>query len=363
VTQDTRETQQADVLVVGGGVAGIAASVAAAAAGARTLLLERADVLGGVATQANVHTFCGLFEPRPEDRFVYTNPGFAPWFAEGLKRAGGALEPEVHGKVGVLPTFPPRVGEHAWEVARSFPMLTVSLDSTLTGLEMGSSEGDPWIATYRGNGRTAEVRACIVIDASGDAIASELAGAELAEPASEELQHATLIFRVSGAASADLVGYGRLRLSAKVARAARTGDLPRSCESVLIRPGESPDEAYISLNLPKSDESAYSPLDPDFMQSYTDEARDFAEALIGYLANQVPGWQDCALISWPLRIGVRETRTIVGCYVMNELDITKGQHFPDAVCRSSWPIELWHGHPKPSPRSRCARSSAAAART
>ena len=91
----TPKMQEADVLVVGGGVAGLAASVAAAAAGARTVLLERGAVLGGAITQANVHTICGLFEPPQSERFVYTNPGFAPWFADGLRQAGGALAPEV----------------------------------------------------------------------------------------------------------------------------------------------------------------------------------------------------------------------------------------------------------------------------
>src|SRR5262245_42383388 len=51
-----------DVAVVGGGIAGVSAALAAADRGARTLILEAAEALGGNATAAFVHTLCGLYE-------------------------------------------------------------------------------------------------------------------------------------------------------------------------------------------------------------------------------------------------------------------------------------------------------------
>ena len=55
-----------DVAVVGGGPAGVAAAISAARLGARTLLVERSEWLGGNATNAFVHTICGLFAPADE---------------------------------------------------------------------------------------------------------------------------------------------------------------------------------------------------------------------------------------------------------------------------------------------------------
>ena len=52
-----------DVLVVGGGSAGVAAALAAARQGAATVLIEQASQLGGMGSQALVHTFCGLYHP------------------------------------------------------------------------------------------------------------------------------------------------------------------------------------------------------------------------------------------------------------------------------------------------------------
>ena len=63
ITEPARETPivaEAEVLVLGGGPAGIAAAAAAARTGARTLLLERYGFLGGMGTAAMVTNFCGL---------------------------------------------------------------------------------------------------------------------------------------------------------------------------------------------------------------------------------------------------------------------------------------------------------------
>ena len=79
-----------DVLVIGGGGAGLAAAVTAARAGAHTILVERHGVLGGMATVALVHSVCGLYFLREEPDAVLAHPGFPSEFAERLIRAGAA---------------------------------------------------------------------------------------------------------------------------------------------------------------------------------------------------------------------------------------------------------------------------------
>ena len=82
-----------DVAVVGGGVAGIAAAISAAGSGAHTVLVERADALGGNVSQAFVHTICGLYLAAESGDAIPANPGFPQRFAAILRETGAAGDP------------------------------------------------------------------------------------------------------------------------------------------------------------------------------------------------------------------------------------------------------------------------------
>src|SRR5580658_5677164 len=120
-----------DVLVMGGGTAGVAAALSAARAGASVLLVERSDVLGGNATQALVHSFCGLFLPPANQEYRYANPGFAERLAKWLISRGAALPPETHGKVGVLPTCPEKMAGLLREAGTLVSGMTVAYSTSL----------------------------------------------------------------------------------------------------------------------------------------------------------------------------------------------------------------------------------------
>ena len=92
-----------DVLVAGGGSAGLAAAVSAARMGARTLLIEHHGSLGGMAPAALVHSICGLYRlPHGDGPPKIANIGFAEEFARRLILAGGASGPVRMGRVDVL---------------------------------------------------------------------------------------------------------------------------------------------------------------------------------------------------------------------------------------------------------------------
>src|SRR6202012_1505211 len=88
-----------EVAVLGGGPAGIAAAVASARAGRRTLLVERYGFLGGMGTAAGVTNFCGLHANRfgKMDQVVH---GIADDLLDGIARLDGLKEPHtVFGKI------------------------------------------------------------------------------------------------------------------------------------------------------------------------------------------------------------------------------------------------------------------------
>jgi len=329
-----------DVAVIGGGSAGVAAALAAAGAGARTLLAERSDVLGGNAAQAFVHTICGLYLGAEAGDAVPAHAGFPERFAAGLAQRGGAGRPERAGRVFFLPTDPPRLAAYARELCERAPGLSLHLRSALTSCEPG---GD-FALTFDGS---APADARIVVDASGDATAAALAGARVEASVPEELQAPSWIARVEGVDTRALEPFARLRASHAVAGAVRARALPASCESVLVRPIGAPraaGEVFLQLNVPKPDGAAYDPLDDAQREALEAGARAAAEAVLAFLRGSRPEFARARVAAWPRRLGVRESRRGVGDAVVTRDDVLAGRRRDDEVALSSWPIELWRDH-------------------
>ena len=100
-----RRAEHYDVIVAGGGSAGVAASVASARCGARTLLIERFGCLGGAATIRSVVTFCGLYTLGSNPRRVVG--GIADDIVGRLKSESAISPPQRHR--GVFAVFEPEV--------------------------------------------------------------------------------------------------------------------------------------------------------------------------------------------------------------------------------------------------------------
>jgi len=328
-----------DVAVVGGGTAGIAAAVAAARRGARTVLVERSDVLGGNAGNALVHTICGLFL-NDCDTPQWANPGLPREIAERLMARGAAAAPERAGRVFVLPTYPHRMRRALLDLCRETAGLTVRMEAALDQAVVGQDCCE--LSLREADGRST-VRGKLAIDASGDANLAHALGAEVeAEPASR-LQTPSLIVRLRGVEPDETKGFGRLRLSTAVARAEQRRQLPEGAGSVLVRPGARPGDAYLTVNIPRPPQDEM-PVDLEARLRLTENARALAERVVEFLRAERPGFRDCEVVEWPRLIGVRETRRVVGRERLESADIVEGRTRADAVARSTWPIEIWSDH-------------------
>jgi phytoene dehydrogenase-like protein len=105
-------TMNPDVLIIGGGSAGVAAALAAARQGADTLLVERHGFFGGAGTASLVHSFCGLYElPSSVDSACskVANPGIPAELERELLAQGIAHGPLRMGRVDVLMHQPQRL--------------------------------------------------------------------------------------------------------------------------------------------------------------------------------------------------------------------------------------------------------------
>src|SRR5580692_10471134 len=121
-----------DVLIIGGGAAGIAAATAAGRTSARTILLERYGFLGGLASAAWVGTICGLYlRDTTGSEAVPVSGGFAQEFAMRLQSASGAKPLRVDSGLWVLPYQPPDFARVADAIASETKNVTVALHATV----------------------------------------------------------------------------------------------------------------------------------------------------------------------------------------------------------------------------------------
>ena len=322
-----------DVCVAGGGSAGLAAAVAAARIGARTLLVERHGSLGGMASAALVHSVCGLYKlPGKGAPAELANKGFASEVAGRLLAGGQANGPVRMGRVDVLLHRPAAFARLADVLTRAeAPRLTIRLHTELTGADEGS-------ATLACRGRFQQVHARAWVDATGDAVLATLRGAPGETEPSERLQRPAFIFALGGVDAATLDDDGRLRLARRIVGAVRAGILPQGMLGAHFRASPQPGEAFVSIDLTGGPD--FDPLNSECLTSLEIEGRELGEALVSFLQREADGFSLAYVAAWPSRAGVRESRRIVGQYRVTADDIAAGTEFPDTVAWSAWPMEF-----------------------
>ena len=321
-----------DVLVAGGGSAGLAAAVSAARLGARTLLIERNGLLGGMASVAVVHSICGLYKlPKGEGRPVLANAGFAAEFASRLQSNGGAVGPVRMGRVAVLLQRPVAFAQLCDALVRETPALDVRLQSEIIATGTNS-------VTLTCRGRTHEVSAAAFVDATGDSVLAALRGAPCEIESGDRLQRPAYIFALGGVEVGKLDDHGRLRLARQIAEAVKAGTLPSAALGAHLRESAQPSEAFVTIDLEGGPD--FDPLEPVCLTRLETEGREVAGQLAAFLRRESAGFASSYVAAWPVRAGVRESRRIVGRYRLETGDIENGIQFPDAVAFAAWPIEL-----------------------
>jgi hypothetical protein len=344
-----------DVLVVGGGNAGCAAAIAAARRGARTLLVERYGFLGGTATAAMVGPWMTFHSG--EDRIV---GGIAQEIVERLMRKG-ASPGHLHDSSDYVATITPFDPEA--HKALLFEMMREAGVSLLLHAYFLSAQADGDVLTgavFATAGGTRTYGATIVIDATADALVAHSAGVPTQQGDERgRVQPATLIFRLSHVDLEKLASYLRehpdelrtslrpdeihasaltavagLRALWQRAQADGVVDVPREVVSFFATPY--PDEVTVNMTRVVN----VDPLDPDDLTRAEVEGRLQTMQLVSFFRERVPGFEEARLAATGTQIGIRESRRIVGRYTLTRDDVLQARHFPDAVARSAYPIDV-----------------------
>jgi hypothetical protein len=326
-------TSRCDVLVVGGGAAGMAAALGAARAGAETRLVERYGFLGGMATAAMVGTICGLYQSGPGGPPRLLNEGVAAEVEGGLRAAGA--EPLRRGRTIVLPYAPPALARMLDGLVARERSLGLALHTTCAAAD-GSPEriARVRLVSWRG---VEEVEPRAVVDASGDAIVAWHAGLATDTPAAAERQLHSIVFVLQAVADGAVGGPRTVGILRALHQAEDAGALAPGCRVASFRATGRPGEVVVKLALDDLGSGASA----DELTHAELVARGRIEALAQFLAARMAGFERAFVSHVAPQVGVRESRRIAGKARLERADVLVARKRADGIARAAWPIELW----------------------
>lgn len=321
-----------DVVVVGGGSAGVVAAVTAARAGLRTALVEEMPFLGGMSTGGTVGTYGGFYLGE-RDGSLRTAVGGVPAEIEStLRKRGQAYGPIPFHGTGVLPYVPWGVKRLLDELVRNEPRLRLWLHARCVRALRRDDAIDAVVVEGRG-GRFA-LRARIWIDASGDAALARESGALTRR--GDVLQYASAMFTMQHVDTAAALG-ALAKLPALVEEHRERERLPRRGGHLI--PTGRPGEMIVALSRVAIEDRPLDGCDDDEATFGELEGREQVARLSDFLRRHMPGFAEAFVSDAAPRLGLRETRRIVGEATLVRDDVLAGRRAPDGIGRSNWPIE------------------------
>ena len=309
--RDTPVHGEYEVVVLGGGPAGIAAATSAAGAGRRTLLVERYGFLGGMGTAAGVTNFCGLHANiHGEIRRVVH--GVADELLDRIDRLGGLNEPHV-----VLGRTMAQAYDTAAYKCAADDLLTsrgaqLLFHALAAGVVVGEGGAIEALLVETKSGRRA-VRGQVFVDCSGDGDLAAWAGApfEVGDGAGNML-YPTMMFRVNGV-DPEAAGDAWRTIPERMAEAERAGRRRFPRKGAIVRPQRHPTEWRVNVTqLKTADGRAVNGIDADELSAAEAQGRRQALEYFGFLKDEVPGFAASYIVEIPPQLGIRETRRVTG---------------------------------------------------
>ncbi len=336
------KTNSCDVLVIGGGAAGIAAATAAGRAGARVVLLERYGFLGGLATAAQVGTVCGRYlRDTVGATATPVSGGFVQEFALRLQGASDTKPLRVMDTgLWVLPYPPPSFARVADEVVNEATNVMLALHATVTEARAENSSLNEIHALAWNEPLVLSPKT--IVDCTGEATAAALAGASSENGGAD--QAPALVFVLEGV-DPGLAQRGLLEVRRELHRAVESGALSPLCERLSLVPGTGA-HGRLAFKL------SLLPANPDraLWQQVTDwerEARLLLEPLRRFLVENIPACRNARLDSVAPQLGVRSGRRILGRARLSVDEVLSARKFPLGIARGCWPMERWTNSPRP----------------
>ena len=323
-----------DVIVVGGGPAGCAAATAAVREGARTLLFEATGALGGMGTSGLVPWFCGYNDREKiiarglAEDILYAMRDNIPYLKEEMKKyplRAPAIDPELLKRV-----YDKMVTEAGAEILFNSSLCAVekTVDGELDAIVVSNKSG---LSAYR---------AKIYVDCTGDGDLAAWAGAQF-EKGDElgDMQPATHCFVIADIDEEALAKGPRIHFEdprSPIWKAMQSDKYPLIIEphSCSMKIGESI-FGFNTGHVFNVDNT-----DPTSTSKALLQGRKMAEQYKNSFAEYHPAFAHSTLIATGSLLGVRETRRVIGDYILTVDDYIARRSFPDEICRCAYEIDI-----------------------
>lgn len=326
-----------DVAVVGAGAAGMAAACSAADEGADTLLIDAEGFFGGTSTGGGLATFCGFFSCTIDD----SSPekivaGFADDVLDGLAARDALEGPIPLRKRTSIYVYDPEALKLVFDDLVDGGSVTPLLNALVTDVVTTPGDGnrdrvDAIVAEHPGG--PVAIRAEQAIDTSGDGVLAHLAGAAV-NHVPEECQSSTTIFFAGGVDEDAARAHSMADVRSAMAAAVERGDydLPKTDGIFLLLSGKG--KAWVNFT-----DVPVDPMDAEARSRGEMDGRSQAERYMEFFRNELAGFEEAYIDSIAPRLGIRETRKVIGDYILTHDDFLENARFDDAVAHCGWARE------------------------
>jgi len=310
-----------DIIVAGGGIAGVGAAIASAESGCKTLLIEKETALGGLATLGLVNIPLDHLSNIGKQMFEEMEK------VNALRRRNS--DPEKHKLV--LDRMVLKTG--CGILFDTYVVDSIMEKNRIVGVVVESKSGRKAILAKR------------VIDCSGDADVAYYAGCDykIGRASDGLTQACSTEFRLGGV---DLDRYNSSGFQAEnprwvkvIRKALENGDMPYMIENHLNWmthiPGRPEHCGKDEVSICMAHSRNCHPLNNHDLTRMYIEGREQVDILWKFIKKYIPGFENCYVIDTSTLLGVRDTRRIMGEYVLTARDLASHRRFSDVIAISS----------------------------